>query len=125
MKKRALAFLCLSWSLGAFAKEHREIVVDAKAPTFEVALRANPTTGYQWRIVSYDKAYFNYLESHYVSPLNHRIGAAGKMIFVFSPKKGKTKLSCTTMTFRYARAWESDTSTSQDVTIMFKVKKNH
>lgn len=57
---------------------------------FEIDLKSNPTTGYQWR-AHYDPEYINLLKENYIPDSPNRIGSGGKSIFRFRPlKKGYT-----------------------------------
>lgn len=69
---------------------------------FEIALDANPTTGYSWE-VSFDEGLLQLVGQRY-ERTSDLIGGGGKATFVFkSLKAGKG-----TITMRYRRPWEPD-----------------
>ena len=74
---------------------------------FMIAFPANPSTGYSWSIVSYDKTKLFLVSSQYMTPdKTRRIGAAGKMIYVFEVYDTPHYPMATRIQFRYARPWE-------------------
>ena len=117
---KILAFLCLSWSVQGFPADNIHLVLDKEAAQFTVSLPANPTTGYQWAIDTYDMTRFDHISSQYVGAPVKRIGAGGKMLFVFERKKGVKYPTCTRMVFRYARSWEPSSGTLTRVRVTFK-----
>lgn len=69
---------------------------------FSIQLASNPTTGYKWFILNYDKQL--QLTSHvYLPPQNNRIGAGGNEIWNF--KILNLPLQKTVIHFQYARPW--------------------
>lgn len=86
---------------------------------FEVTLPANPTTGYQWSLKTYDKGLLNFVEGRYRGPKTRRIGAGGQMVFTFKINAGKVLPKSTKMTFVYARSWEPNTAKPSQVTVNF------
>lgn len=118
--RKILAFLCLSLSVQAFSAKAIYLVVDKESAQFTVSLPANPTTGYQWAIDTYDMARFDPISSQYVGAPVKRIGAGGKMLFVFELKKGVEYPTCTLMVFRYARPWEPSSGALTRVRVTFK-----
>lgn len=95
------------------------IKVSNQQSSFVVNLEANPTTGYQWEVVSYDKALLTLKSSVYQRPDTKLIGAGGQMLFTFTVNKGKTHPKSTKLVFKYARPWEKDTGTLQKVVVNF------
>nr|WP_226905636.1 protease inhibitor I42 family protein [Legionella antarctica] len=93
--------------------------VDASQSSFVVQLAANPTTGFQWKVVKFDKKLFSLLSSHYKKPQTNLIGAGGEMFFTFTLNKGKSYPAKTNIVFKYARSWEADNSTVKNVTVNF------
>ena len=103
----------------AGAGDDLTINVNASQSSFVVQLAANPTTGYQWKVVKFDKNLLSLLSSHYQKPQTNLIGAGGKMFFTFTLNNGKSYPEKTNIVFKYARSWEPDSSTVKNVTVNF------
>ena len=97
--------------------------VDKKQSSFVINLAANPTTGFQWTVVSYDKDLLTLSDSTYQKPNTQLIGAGGHMLFTFTINKGKAYPKSTDLVFKYARPWEKNSGTIQNVTVNFGVMK--
>jgi inhibitor of cysteine peptidase len=69
---------------------------------FSVSLPANPSTGFGWRVVSYDRVFLQLLRHRYQKPQPPRPGAGGQELFDFLPLKSGT----TTVVFHYQRLFE-------------------
>lgn len=95
------------------------INVNSSQSSFVVQLAANPTTGYQWKVVKFDKGLLSLISSHYQKPQTNLMGAGGQMLFTFTLNKGKSYPTKTNMVFKYARSWEPDSSTLKNVTVNF------
>ena len=95
------------------------INVDPATSQFTVKLPANPTTGFQWTVKEYDKTILTLTDSEYLPPQTKLFGAGGNMIFTFELVKGKKYPQSTQMVFNYARSWEPETGTLQQVTVNF------
>jgi inhibitor of cysteine peptidase len=120
MKKFVLSLaLLFGYSLIANADD-MSIYVNSNNNDFTVSLNANPTTGYQWKVVSFDKGLLTLADSQYQKPDSKLIGAGGKMLFTFTLNKGKTYPAKTDMVFKYARPWEDKSGTVQKVTVNFE-----
>jgi inhibitor of cysteine peptidase len=122
--KRILGYLLWLTSFTAFASNVVEVNVDTHKPTFQIQLKANPTTGYKWTIDSFDRERFKLVKSEYKAPNNKLIGAGGKRIYSFKLLKGQTYPKHTKMVFRYLRPWEPDKGSNTDVLITFKQSSN-
>jgi inhibitor of cysteine peptidase len=88
--------------LPAFAKD--SIVNVFAGKSFQVEIKSNPTTGYQWQLAKpVDKNFVEFESSVFIPPKNNNImGASGKEIWTFKAvKSGETKLY-----FQYVRPWE-------------------
>src|SRR5690348_9410371 len=96
--------LCFLLWVGAFVA-HASGDINMKAsttkPSFVVTLAANPTTGYQWAVVSYDKNLFSLSSSKYIKPQTNLIGSGGQMVYTFILNKGKTYPKKTNLLFKY------------------------
>ena len=124
MAKVLWGVLLLFFSLMANAigtNKAQTMDVDAKSSEITIALPSNPTTGYEWSIVSYDGKILNLISSEYVAPKTKLVGAGGNRVFTFSVIRDKS--CCTKDThviFQYARSWDTkDNASSKDVTIHF------
>jgi inhibitor of cysteine peptidase len=109
--------LCSMWGNAA---DTMTINVAANSPQFVVNLPANPTTGYRWSLVRYDKNSVQLIGSNYQAPKTKLIGAGGTMTFTFAPIKGKSYPSSTKMAFKYARPWEPASGSVKNVVVNFK-----
>ncbi|WP_028389042.1 protease inhibitor I42 family protein [Legionella fairfieldensis] len=114
-----LTGLLLIMSLLARANDTLTVTVDPAQPLFQVTLPSNPTTGYQWTVENYDPSLLNLKSSQYIAPQKKLMGAEGNMIFNFALTSGKAYPTSTTITFKYARPWESGPGTLKTVTVNF------
>lgn len=111
MKTPALVALCLIplWLSGctSFSEMHDGQSVNAKVgKDFDVTLKSNPTTGYQWQVVQIDEAMLKQVGTPQYTPNANSgmVGAGGEETFTFRPlKPGKT-----TLKLAYSRPWEKD-----------------
>ena len=117
--KLLLACWLLLGSLYANAADPLIMNVDPANQQFVVTLPANPTTGYQWTVTTYNKKLLKMTGSHFDAPQTKLIGAGGKMTFIFELLKGKSYPESTLMTFTYARSWEPKSAMLQQVTVNF------
>lgn len=94
--------------------------VNKNKPAFIINLAANPTTGYQWSVMQFDKNLLTLTSSVYQRANTKLIGAGGNMVFTFSLNKGKMYPQATELFFKYARPWDkNDNATVQKVTVNF------
>lgn len=119
MMKSLYFTLFMVFSNMVYAAQPITMTVDPQQKHFKVILPANPSTGYQWSLVSYDKASFNLLKSNYEAPNTQLIGAGGSMVFIFVPRSGKNYPAKTSMRFNYNRSWEKNGGQEQLVNINF------
>jgi inhibitor of cysteine peptidase len=119
MRTLLVGFLMI-FSVCASAADTMTMHVNAKQKQFLVTLPANPTTGYQWALINYDKSLLKLTKSHYLPPTNKFMGAGGQMQFGFKLIKGKAYPSKTTLQFKYQRPWESKSGTLKTVIINFQ-----
>lgn len=118
MKTLVSLILCLA-SLLACADEEA-LNIDTSSPQFTVTLASNPTTGYQWSVVDFNKNLFTLESAVYQRPQTKLIGAGGNMVFTFNLNKGKNYPSTSQMIFNYARPWESSGGTIKKLSLNFK-----
>ena len=93
--------------------------VDPAINNFTVSLPANPTTGYEWQLKSYDQSFQLLAGSKYVAPKSKLMGAGGTMVFTFVQRKNSQWPTQTTMQFIYAQPWEPNQGTATEVQINF------
>ncbi len=70
---------------------------------FSVTLPANPSTGYGWKVATYNREFLQLLRRRYQKPTEPRPGAGGQELFDFLPLKSGT----TTIVFHYQRPFEN------------------
>jgi inhibitor of cysteine peptidase len=117
--KNIITALLLVCSLSANANSDLSMDVVNTATSFVVSLDANPTTGYQWSLVQFDKELVTLSSSQYQKPQTNLIGAGGKMLFTFTLNKGKTYPAKTKIVFKYARPWEHVSGAKTKVVVNF------
>nr|WP_172653492.1 protease inhibitor I42 family protein [Legionella fallonii] len=114
-----LGCILLGFSMIANANDTLSMIVNPDKGSFVVKLAANPTTGFQWSVIEYDKKLLTLSGSQYQKPQTNLIGAGGQMFFTFTLNKGKSYPDKTNLVFKYARSWEPDTATIKNVTVNF------
>ncbi|KTD16230.1 protease inhibitor I42 family protein [Legionella jordanis] len=114
----------LLWAGAAICNATQSMILNVNNTQnqFVVTLPANPTTGFQWTIENYDKSFLKLLTSRYIAPNTKLIGAGGQMLFTFQLKAGASYPQSSSMLFKYARPWETNTGTMKKVTINFNNK---
>ena len=116
-------FLCTLWlclSSHVFALDHASIQVKPNAKQFSITLASNPTTGYQWSVVDYDKNLLNLSQSQFKKAQSKLIGAGGTMVFTFVLKLHKIYPASTEIQFKYARAWDVKSASFKKIRVDFK-----
>lgn len=117
--KRLVICLFLSFSALAHANGYLTLNVNNQNPSFVITVPANPTTGFQWTVVHYNKNLFTLSHSMYERPKTNLIGAGGQMHFTFMLKKGKTYPESTKIVLKYARSWEPGSASVKEVRVNF------
>ena len=107
------------WGL-ACAGTRPVVVVPPKQATFAVALPANPTTGYQWTVVAYDKTKLVLLGQKYQSKRLKLIGGGGEMFFYFKCRALNHMPRHMTLQFVYKRPWEKQAVKPTAVEVVFE-----
>ncbi|MDQ7782957.1 MAG: protease inhibitor I42 family protein [Desulfomonilaceae bacterium] len=97
-----LAVLVVSWGVEASeGGRTKSVVVDTP---FEITVKANPTTGFEW-VADYDKEFLSLKSKTYLrdaSKPKDWVGVGGHATLVFVPlKTGRTRLR-----LLYKRPWE-------------------
>lgn len=85
--KRVLGCLFFGISTMSYANDNPTLNVNVSSPSFEVTLPANPTTGFQWSVVQYNKKLLTLSNSSYEQPKTKLMGAGGKCILFLRYKK--------------------------------------
>ena len=119
MRTMLSSVLFLGFSLLAHASDDSSLSVNAAKNSFVVKLGANPTTGYQWEVVEFDKNLLTLTSSQFQKPQSKLMGAGGQMLFTFSLNKGKKYPGETSMVFKYARSWEPESGILKKVNVKF------
>ncbi|MBU1026221.1 MAG: protease inhibitor I42 family protein [Candidatus Margulisbacteria bacterium] len=115
----AAAIALLTGCTNKISEKDNGKTVDLKGGSkFFVRLEGNPTTGYNWKIKSYDKNIIEQVgEVDYVEE-SDKIGAGGHYTFNFKAlSPGQTKLELI-----YLREWEKDTPPIEAFEVTLKVK---
>lgn len=117
--KTLLSCLFFGFSALVYANEDSTLNVDMHNPSFAITLPANPTTGFQWSVVHFDKKLLILSASHYERPKTNLMGAGGHMDFTFMLQKEKSYPASTEIVFKYARAWEAKSATVKKIKVNF------
>jgi len=90
-----------------------------KDASFQLLLNANPTTGFDWRIVSYDSAIIQIKQKSFIQSETHRMGAPGKQVFKFKA----IAAGATDLRLIYVRPWERATSEADSFRVQIIVPR--
>jgi inhibitor of cysteine peptidase len=116
------AFFVLSlfflFSVAFATPSSMDIHVDNNQDHFVISLTANPTTGYQWQLLTYDKTIITLTSSQYLKN-NSLLGAGGTMVFEFDKVNNATWPKKTQLLFQYIRPWENKVVSPITVTVYF------
>lgn len=109
----AISFLLVT-AFPAYAAD-KEVTL---GKTFQISLKANPTTGYKWA-ASYDKKFLKLTGETYKRdtsrPKTH-VGVGGTTTFSFLPvKTGETSIN-----FRYKRSWKREVAEKKNFLIVIR-----
>jgi inhibitor of cysteine peptidase len=83
---------------------------------FSVRLPSNPSTGFGWKVASYDREFLQLLRNRYQKPDQPRPGAGGQELFDFLPLKSGS----TTIIFHYQRPFEKQVARELRHTVIIK-----
>lgn len=114
-----LGCLLLATSIMAQADDVVNVTVHVKDSGFVITLPANPTTGFQWSVIEYNKELLTLSSSTFEKPKSNLIGASGQMRYVFQLQKGQHYPETTELQFKYARSWEPKTATFKTIKVNF------
>lgn len=101
LKKTSIALL-LVVLMPAFGAEPQVLVLKNSMLAFK--LKANPSTGYRWKVVSFDKSELQFIKSNYLAADNHLMGSSGFQQFYF--KRLKHQPLQTKIKLIYHRPWQ-------------------
>lgn len=99
----------------------KPIVISGKQQTFNIELKANATTGYQWYLKDYNEKLIRPVSYQYETAKDSKmVGQGGTAEFKFKTyKQFKSMPQMTQLTFIYARPWDiNDSATTKTVTVL-------
>lgn len=130
MIKKLLLTTTLLTSLCAFPAENtpifnspkNKIIVSQKNPTFTITLQSNPTTGFSWKLKSYDKNLVTFVDHKFIAPQNKKLmGAPGYELWTFKANKGNYKVNQVGhVKMEYARPWTKEGATLKSFVVIVK-----
>jgi inhibitor of cysteine peptidase len=96
--------------------------VSPEETSFRVTLPTNPTTGYQWQIIFYDKSLLELTAQQYTAlkAKSLFIGSGGLTRFVFTLKEGQVYPAYTELKFKYVQPWNPESAVFTNVGVEFK-----
>jgi len=103
-----------------FSDPAKSIMVEKSNPQFTITLASNPTTGYSWYLVKYDKALISLVKHEYQPPEHNMPGAGGKEIWTFKINDtGFAAPQISKIDLLYARPWNlKDNSKQLEFTVV-------
>lgn len=118
-----ILFTCLFFGFSVIAYAHVDLTlnVNVSDPIFIVTLPANPSTGFQWSVVSFNKNLLALSDSSYEKSNPNLIGSGGQMHFTFMLKKEINFPKSTEIVLKYARSWEPGSATLKKVKVNFLI----
>ncbi len=130
MIKKLLLTTTLLSSFCAFSAENTpvfnspqdKIIVSQKNPVFTITLQSNPTTGFSWKLNSYDKGLVTFVGHKYVAPQNKKLmGAPGYETWTFKANKGDYRVNQVGhVKMEYARPWTKEGATVKSFIVVVK-----
>lgn len=122
IKMKIISTFCsmlLLVSMPSFSMDTSTIQVNANSTQFVIKLPSNPTTGFQWSVVSYDQTILKLKSSEFIAPQTKLIGAGGVMTYTFTLVSGETMPENTELEFKNARSWEPNSGMVKHITVHF------
>lgn len=119
MRRLFLACLTLGCGLTAVAADPKPIAVTVDQE-FNITLRYNATTGYQWQLAKpVDETLLKLTGSEYKRPESGLIGAGGDQVWTFKAlAPGKTQVE-----LQYLRPWEKGTPPARTTNFVVVIEK--
>jgi inhibitor of cysteine peptidase len=91
-------------------REEDHALTVRRGEKFKIELRSNPSTGYRWHLVFFNKSILKLISSEFVPNLTNQIGSSGIERFNFeATKEGRTSIKIV-----YKRAWEKQAMKSYE-----------
>ncbi|MGC1183200.1 protease inhibitor I42 family protein [Legionella sp.] len=117
--KILLSSLFLGFAMMVHAHDEALLNVSVNDPNFVIVLPANPSTGYQWTVVYYDKSLLALIASNFEKEKTDRIGTGGQMHFTFALRNVNYFPENTEIQFKYAQSWEPKSATMKTIKVNF------
>lgn len=115
--------LLILWSQYVFAMDTKITNILTNQTTFTIQLPSNPTTGFQWSLIRYDRDLFQ-VQQHYDAPKTKLIGAGGRIHFDFRLKPGQHYPKQSILIFQSARSWDIKHGMKTKMILNFVAAKN-
>jgi inhibitor of cysteine peptidase len=90
-------------------EEHNAVTV-RRGERFKIELQSNPSTGYRWHLVFFNKSILKLISSEFVPKIANQIGSTGIQQFNFEA----TKEGTTSIKLIYKRPWEREAVKSNE-----------
>jgi len=124
MKKIIIIFILIFISLASFcfAQDLKQPkLIEAQAgQNFTIILKANATTGYQWKFAKpLDENLVQLISSKYLADKTKLVGAGGKQVWIFKALKAGQ----TTISLKYVRSWEKNTPPQNEESYLVIIKQ--
>ncbi len=109
--KKLFIFLCIACMTicNAAPTKPPNYIITKNNPTLNLTLPSNPTTGYSWFLISYNKSLLNLIGHKYTTSNNNKklVGAGGYEAWKFRATRAALKAPhITYIKLAYARPWE-------------------
>jgi inhibitor of cysteine peptidase len=117
--KYLLGSVLLGFAMIAHAGD-QSLNVDPSATSFVINLPSNPSTGYQWSVLSYDKNLLSLSGTKYQAAKTGLVGSGGETYYTFTLNQDKFYPAQTILSFKYARPWEHNEGSVKKITVNFK-----
>lgn len=109
-----------------FTSHKKPIIVSQQNPTFTITQQSNPTTGFSWKLISYDKNLMTFVSHKYVPPENKKLmGAPGYEVWTFTAVKPTVPYAVNQVghiRMEYARPWTQQQVTKRNFVVIVKAK---
>lgn len=130
VKKLFLLILCWIFTAGwalekpiPFNTPDKKIIISKKNPVFTLTLPSNPTTGFSWKIRSYNKNLLTLIDHEFVAPKNKKLmGAPGYEVWTFKANKKHFAVNRVVhIVMEYRRPWTKEGATTQSFSLVMEV----
>ena len=91
--------------------------MQANNPQLSIKLSSNPTTGFTWKLISYDKNVLQFNSQKYISSTPQAIGSGGTTEFYFTGLKHPSSMHTTKLILNYSRSWEKNAGKITEVIV--------